>query len=114
AIECRINAEDPADNFRPSPGRIEHFRPPGGPGVRVDSHAYSGYVVPPHYDSMIAKLIVHQPSRVEAIACMRRALDEFRIEGIATTIPLAQEIFRHLHFVRGKVSTGFIEEHFAG
>ena len=114
AIECRINAEDPNDNFRPSPGLVTVFRPPGGFGVRVDSHVHSGYRVPPDYDSMIAKLIVHQGNRADAIACMRRALDEFKIEGIATTIPLAQEIFRHFHFKAGKVNTGFIEEYFVG
>jgi len=112
AIECRINAEDPDDNFRPSPGLITEFRPPGGYGVRVDSHCYSGYRVPPHYDSMIAKLIVHQRTREEAIACMRRCLDEYKIEGIKTTIPLAKEIFKHFHFLAGKVNTGFIEEYF--
>jgi acetyl-CoA carboxylase biotin carboxylase subunit len=114
AIECRINAEDPADNFKPSPGLVTKFHAPGGFGVRVDTHLYQGYKVPPFYDSMIAKLIVHQRNRAEAIACMLRALDEFRIEGIATTIPLAQEIFRHFHFLRGKVNTGFIEEYFTG
>ena len=112
AIECRINAEDPADNFRPSPGLVSAFNPPGGFGVRVDSHVFSGYTVPPFYDSMIAKLIVHQPTREQAIACMRRALDEFRIEGVKTTIPLAKEIFKHFHFLAGKVTTGFIEEYF--
>lgn len=114
AIECRINAEDPSNDFRPCPGQIDDLRLPGGLGVRVDSHVYSGYRVPPYYDSMIAKLIVHQPTRDEAIACMRRALDEFRVGGLATTIPLAKEIFRHFHFIRGKVNTGFIEEYFTG
>ena len=114
AIECRINAENPDDGFRPSPGRIEEFRSPGGFGVRLDSHVYSGYLVPPHYDSMIAKLIVYKETREEAIACMRRCLDEFVIEGISTTIPLAKDIFKHLNFVAGKVNTGFIEEYFLG
>jgi len=114
AIEARINAEDPKDNFRPCPGRIDLFRPPGGFGVRVDSHLYSGYTVPPHYDSMIAKLIVHQKTREAAIACMLRTLDEFRIDGIKTTIPLAKEIFRHFHFLAGKINTGFIEEYLVG
>jgi len=114
AIECRINAEDPADGFRPSPGKITDFRMPGGYGVRVDTHAYAGYTVPPNYDSMIAKLIVYQETREEAINCMRRCLDEFTIEGIATTIPLAKEIFKHLNFVAGKVNTGFIEEYILG
>ncbi len=114
AIECRINAEDPADNFRPCPGKIGQFRAPGGYGVRLDTHAYAGYTVPPNYDSMIAKLIVYQETREEAINCMRRCLDEFVIEGISTTIPLAKEIFKHLNFVAGKVNTGFIEEYFLG
>ena len=82
AIECRINAEDPECQFQPSPGRIERMFSPGGMGVRFDSHAHPGYSVPPHYDSLIGKLIVHQPTRAEAIACMLRALDELRIEGI--------------------------------
>ena len=112
AIECRINAEDPADNFRPCPGKIGQFRAPGGYGVRLDTHAYAGYTGPPNYDSMIAKLIVYQETREEASNCMRRCLDEFVIEGISTTIPLAQEIFKHLNFVAGKVNTGFIEEYF--
>ena len=112
AIECRINAENPADGFRPCPGRIEEFRAPGGFGVRLDSHVYSGYTVPSYYDSMIAKLIVYQETREEAINCMKRCLDEFVIEGISTTIPLAKDIFKHLNFVAGKVNTGFIEEYF--
>ena len=112
AIECRINAENPADGFRPCPGRIEEFRAPGGFGVRLDSHVYSGYTVPSYYDSMIAKLIVYQETREEAIHCMKRCLDEFIIEGISTTIPLAKDIFKHLNFVAGKVNTGFIEEYF--
>jgi acetyl-CoA carboxylase biotin carboxylase subunit len=114
AIECRINAEDPADRFKPSPGLVRRFQVPGGNGVRVDTHVYPGYTVPPYYDSMIAKLIVHQPDRATAIACMRRALDEFRVEGVATTIPLAKEIFKHFHFLRGNTNTGFIEEYFMG
>ena len=114
AIECRINAEDPSSNFKPSPGVVTKFHLPGGFGVRVDTNVYQGYKVPPFYDSMIAKLIVHQPTRAEAIACMRRALDEFQVEGIATNIPLLKEIFRHFHFLRGKVNTGFIEEYFTG
>ena len=114
AIECRINAEDPEDGFRPCPGTIDTFRAPGGFGVRLDSHVYSGYTVPSYYDSMIAKLIVYQETREEAISCMKRCLDEFTIEGISTTIPLAKEIFKHLNFVAGKVNTGFIEEYFLG
>ena len=114
SIECRINAEDPANNFKPSPGTIVRYETPGGHGVRVDSHVYTGYTVPPFYDSLVAKLIVHQDTREAAIACMRRALEEYTIEGIATTIPLAAEIMKHFHFASGKVDTGFIEEYFMG
>jgi len=109
AIETRINAEDPANGFAPSPGRIERFDPPGGPGVRVDTHCHGGYVVPPNYDSMIAKLIVHQPAREEAIATVRRALGEFRIEPIATTIPLHDRLMRNGQFLRGDVDIHFVE-----
>jgi acetyl-CoA carboxylase biotin carboxylase subunit len=109
AIECRINAEDPAAGFRPSPGLIERWQPPGGPGVRLDTHATAGYRVPPTYDSLVAKLLVHQPTRPEAIACMRRALSEFVVEGIKTTIPLHRELFNHSAFVEGQVDTTFIE-----
>jgi acetyl-CoA carboxylase biotin carboxylase subunit len=109
AIECRINAEDPAHNFRPSPGLITRWQPPGGPGVRLDSHVVAGYRVPPNYDSLVAKLLVYQPTRTEALVCMRRALDEFVVEGIHTTIPIHQEIFRHPAFVTGQVDTTFIE-----
>ncbi len=112
SIECRINAEDPENGFKPSPGTITRFVPPGGPGVRVDSHAVSGYAIPPHYDSMVGKLIVHRENRDEAIATMRRALDEFVVEGVSTTIPLYREIFRHFHFVKGNLNTSFIEEYF--
>ena len=90
AFECRINAEDPARNYAPCPGKIEQFIPPGGPGVRVDTHLNQGAVVSPYYDSLIAKLIVHQPTRDLAIASMKRALREFRIEPIKTTIPACQ------------------------
>jgi acetyl-CoA carboxylase biotin carboxylase subunit len=109
AIECRINAEDPARNFAPSPGVIAEWRPAGGPGVRLDSHAYTGYRIPPNYDSMIGKLIVHRASRAEAIATMRRALMEFHIEPIKTTIPLQLQIMDNQHFQDGDVDTGFIE-----
>ncbi len=109
AIECRINAEDPAHDFRPSAGTITKWHPPGGPGVRLDSHVVSGYRVPPNYDSMVAKLLVHQPTRTEALAVMRRALREFTVEGIQTTIPLHQEIFNTAAFVDGRVDTTFIE-----
>ncbi len=111
AIECRINAEDPANNFRGSPGRITRWEPPGGPGVRLDSHAVTGYVVPTNYDSLVAKLLVHQPTRALALAAMRRALSEFRVEGIHTTIPLHREIFNHSAFIDGQVDTTFIERH---
>ncbi|HEX5472831.1 MAG TPA: acetyl-CoA carboxylase biotin carboxylase subunit [Lacipirellulaceae bacterium] len=112
AIECRINAENPHRNFQPSPGRIEQIIAPGGFGVRFDSHAHSGYVVPPYYDSMIGKLIVHQPTRADAIASMQRALGELRVEGIATTIPLDQEILAHSAFVEGRIDTTFVERTF--
>ncbi len=109
AIECRINAEDPAAGFRPCPGPIEDFRPPGGMGVRVDTHAHAGMRVSARYDSMIAKLIVHRPTRGEAIHCMRRCLEEFVITPIKTTIPLHREIFEHTDFIKGAYDTGFIE-----
>ena len=109
AMECRINAEDP-ETFIPSPGRISDYHPPGGNGVRVDSDAYAGYRVPPHYDSLIGKLIVHGATRAEAIARMRRALDEYVIGGIATTIPLHQRIVRDGHFRNGTYTLRFLEE----
>src|SRR4051794_23283771 len=109
AIECRINAEDPARNFAPFPGLIEQFRAPGGPGVRLDSHAYAGYRIPPNYDSMIGKLIVHRPTRTEAIAAMKRALHEFHVAPIKTTIPLHLQIMDNPNFLSGDVDTGFIE-----
>jgi len=109
AIECRINAENPKRNFQPSPGRIDQLIAPGGFGVRFDSHAHSGYVVPPYYDSMIGKLIVHQPTRADAIACMQRALAELRVDGIYTTIPIHQEILSHAAFVEGRIDTTFVE-----
>jgi acetyl-CoA carboxylase biotin carboxylase subunit len=109
AIECRINAEDPARNFAPSPGLIEEFRAPGGPGVRLDSHAYAGYRIPPNYDSMIGKLIVHRRTRNEAIAVMKRALSEFHIAPIKTTIPLHLQIMDNQHFKQANVDTGFVE-----
>ncbi|MCA9234512.1 MAG: acetyl-CoA carboxylase biotin carboxylase subunit [Planctomycetales bacterium] len=112
AIECRINAEDPKRNFQPSPGRIERLIAPGGFGVRFDSHAHSGYVVPPYYDSMIGKLIVHQPTRREAIATMLRALSEMRVDGIKTVIPLHVEILSHSAFAEGRIDTTFVERTF--
>ena len=109
AMECRINAEDPDKNFRPTPGLITRIIPPGGFGVRFDSHVHVGYTVSPFYDSMIGKLIVHQPTRPEAIACMKRALRELRIEGIKTTIPLHEKILNHSAFIEHRVDTTFIE-----
>jgi acetyl-CoA carboxylase biotin carboxylase subunit len=109
AMECRINAEDPAADFRPSPGVITRWQPPGGPGVRLDSHVVAGYRVPPNYDSLIAKLLVYQPTRAEAITVMRRALREFVVEGVKTTVPIHREIFNHSSFVEGQVDTTFIE-----
>ena len=109
AIECRINAEDPAQNFRPSPGKITSFHTPGGVGVRVDTHAYAQYVIPPHYDSLIAKLITHGQDRAEAIERMLRALEEFVIEGVATTIPLHKAILSHEKFRSGDFNTKFLE-----
>jgi acetyl-CoA carboxylase biotin carboxylase subunit len=112
AIECRINAEDPSNNFKPCPGTITHMVVPGGFGVRLDTHTQCGYRIPPFYDSMIGKLIVHKKNRAAAIAAMRRALDEFVVEGVKTTIPLYREIFKHFHFLKGNLNTGFIEEYF--
>ncbi len=109
AIECRINAEDPAKDFRPSAGTITKWQPPGGPGIRLDSHVVPGYRVPPNYDSMVAKLLVHQPTREEAIRVMQRALREFAVEGIATTIPIHQRIMSTAEFINGTVDTTFIE-----
>jgi acetyl-CoA carboxylase biotin carboxylase subunit len=111
SIECRINAENPDKNFAPSPGKITAFHVPGGLGVRVDTHAYAGYVIPPYYDSMIAKLIVTADDREEAIKRMYRALDEFIIEGIYTTIPFHKKVMRHEKFIEGIFDTGFIEKY---
>src|SRR5262249_33628489 len=114
AIECRINAEDPSRNFAPSPGMIQEFRPPGGPGGRLDSQAYAGYPIPPHYDSRIGKLIVHGATSAEAIATMRRALAEFHISPVRTTIPLHLQIMDNQNFLRGEVDTGFVERSLLG
>jgi acetyl-CoA carboxylase biotin carboxylase subunit len=114
AIECRINAEDPFDDFRPSPGRIEMYYPPGGRGVRLDSHAYAGYVIPPYYDSMIGKLITFGKDRREAMDRMSRALAEYMITGIKTTIPFEQAILQDPNFRRGVYSTAFIEQLLTG
>ncbi len=109
AIECRINAENPEKNFAPCPGKIEYFIAPGGFGVRFDSHAHAGYTISPYYDSLIGKLIVHQPTREEAIATMKRALKECQIGPIKTTIPAHLQILNHPDYVRNKVDTGFVE-----
>ena len=109
SIECRINAEDPSKNFMPSPNKITNFHMPGGKGVRIDSHAYTGYVIPTHYDSMIGKLIVHAKNRPQAIIRMQRALEEAIIEGPKTTIPYHQKIMENEDFISGKFDTGFLE-----
>lgn len=109
SIECRINAEDPQNGFRPQPGKIRIYNPPGGRGVRVDSHVHAGYEIPPYYDSLISKLIVHQKTREEAIACMKRALSEYVIEGVKTTIPLDLELISHPQFASGAINTLFVE-----
>ncbi len=109
ALECRINAEDPEHDFRPSPGKITTFHPPGGPGVRVDTHVYAGYVVPPYYDSLIAKLIVRAPTRLEAIERAQLALDMFVIEGVHTTIPFLGRVLEHPDFRSGDVDTHFLD-----
>lgn len=109
SMECRINAEDPANGFRPSPGKITNFHIPGGYGIRVDTHCYTGYTIPPNYDSMIAKLIVSAPTREETIARMKRALEEFVIEGIKTTIPFHLKLMDDPAFRAGKFNTGFLE-----
>ena len=111
SIECRINAEDPYNNFCPSPGKITHWYSPGGKGVRVDTHVYSGYTVPPHYDSMIAKLIVTASSREIAIARMKRALSEFKIEGIKTTIAFQHEIINHPDFINGDYGIEWVADY---
>ncbi|HEY8175980.1 MAG TPA: acetyl-CoA carboxylase biotin carboxylase subunit [Gemmatimonadaceae bacterium] len=108
-IECRVNAEDPARNFQPSPGKITTFHPPGGPGVRLDSHVYAGYTVPPYYDSLLAKLICQGRDRAEAIARMRVALESFVVEGVTTTIPFLARVMHNDRFVRGDVDTKFLE-----
>jgi acetyl-CoA carboxylase biotin carboxylase subunit len=108
-IEVRVNAEDPARNFQPSPGKIQTFHPPGGPGVRLDTHVYSGYTVPPYYDSLLAKLICQGRTRDEAIARMRIALDSFIIEGVTTTIPFLGRVMQNERFIAGEVDTKFLE-----
>jgi len=109
AIQCRINAEDPDNNFRPSPGKITNYHAPGGHGVRIDTHVYAGYEISPHYDSMISKLIVRAQTREEAIKKMKRALDEYVIEGIKTTIPFHQKLMEDPKFIEGDFNTSFME-----
>ena len=108
-IECRVNAEDPMRNFQPSPGKINTFHPPGGPGVRIDSHVYAGYTVPPHYDSLLAKLIVQAPTRAEAVKRMQVALESFIIEGPTTTIPFLAKVMQNATFQSGDFDTKFLE-----
>ncbi|MFH1861774.1 MAG: acetyl-CoA carboxylase biotin carboxylase subunit [bacterium] len=108
AIECRINAEDPAKNFLPNPGKITELHLPGGPGIRVDSHIYAGYSIPPNYDSLIVKLIAYGKDRQEAISRMRRALDEVVIEGVKTTVPFHKQVLEHPDFISGNINTGFL------
>jgi acetyl-CoA carboxylase biotin carboxylase subunit len=108
AIECRVNAEDPFNGFQPSPGKIDLYYAPGGRGIRIDSHVYAGYTVPPHYDSMIAKVIAMGTTREHAIDRMRRALGEYIVRGIKTTIPFQEAIMRDPDFIRGKYDTSFV------
>ena len=110
AIEVRINAEDPDRNFAPSPGLVTSYRPAGGPGVRIDSHVVSGYRIPPYYDSMIAKVLVHADTRDEAILRMRRAMDEYKVDGVKTNLGLHRRILRNAYFQRGEYSTRFLDE----
>ena len=114
AIEARINAENPFDDFRPSPGRIEMYYAPGGRGVRVDSHAYAGYTIPPYYDSMIGKLITYGKDRADAMDKMSRALGEYMITGVKTTIPFSQAILQDPDFRRGTYTTNFVERLLSG
>jgi acetyl-CoA carboxylase biotin carboxylase subunit len=109
AIECRINAEDPDRDFMPCPGQVTFYHPPGGPGIRVDSHLYTGYRVPPHYDSLLAKVIVYGATRKEAIQTMLRALDEMAVDPLKTTIPFHRKVLNDPSFVAGQSSTHFIE-----
>jgi acetyl-CoA carboxylase biotin carboxylase subunit len=108
-IECRVNAEDPARNFQPSPGKVEVFHPPGGPGVRLDTHVYAGYRVPPYYDSLLAKLICQGRDRQEAIRRMQMALESFIVEGVTTTIPFLARVMQNPRFQSGDIDTKFLE-----
>ncbi|MDB9725298.1 acetyl-CoA carboxylase biotin carboxylase subunit, partial [Salibacteraceae bacterium] len=110
AIQCRINAEDPSKNWMPSPGKITEYHEPGGIGIRIDTHVYAGYTIPPNYDSMVAKLITVAQSREEAIQKMQRALDEYIVEGVKTTIPFHQKLMRNEKFRKGDFTTKFLEE----
>jgi acetyl-CoA carboxylase biotin carboxylase subunit len=110
SIECRINAEDPYNDFRPSPGAISTLHFPGGHGIRLDTHVYSGYIIPPHYDSMIAKLITTAQTREGAISKMKRALEEFIIEGVKTTIPFHLKLMSHPDYIKGNYTTKFMED----
>jgi acetyl-CoA carboxylase biotin carboxylase subunit len=112
-IECRINAEDPRRNFAPSPGQITIFHPPGGPGVRVDTHVYAGYLVPPHYDSLIGKLIVHGRDRAECLMRLRRALNEMVITGVETTLPLFRDLMNEPDVINGDYSIHWLEKNLA-
>ncbi|HEY1858794.1 MAG TPA: acetyl-CoA carboxylase biotin carboxylase subunit, partial [Gemmataceae bacterium] len=112
AIECRINAENPV-SFRPSPGKIVHYHPPGGMGVRIDSAAYQGYVIPPHYDSLLGKLIVHGKTRAECLMRLRRSLDEFVVDGVETTLPLFRALIRDADFVDGRYHIHWLEQFLA-
>ncbi len=109
AIECRVNAENPYRNFQPSPGTITAFHPPGGPGIRVDTHIYDGYTVPPYYDSLLAKVIAHGKDRAEALSRVYHALDSFIVEGVTTTIPFLKRVIQHVDFQAGNVDTKFLE-----
>ena len=110
AIQCRINAEDPEKDFRPSPGKITHYHEPGGHGIRLDTHVYAGYVIPPYYDSMISKLITVAQTRDEAILKMKRALEEYIIEGVKTTIPFHQQLLQDEKFLAGDFTTKFMDD----
>ena len=112
AIECRINAENPV-TFRPSPGRIVHYHPPGGMGVRIDSAAYQGYAIPPHYDSLLGKLIVHGKTRAECLMRLRRSIDEFVVDGVETTLPLFSALVRDSDFVDGNYHIHWLEQFLA-
>jgi acetyl-CoA carboxylase biotin carboxylase subunit len=112
SIECRINAEDPANNFNPSPGTITAYQCPGGPGVRVDSQLFQAYTVPPYYDSLIGKLITWGATREDAIRRMQRALGEMKVDGVKTTIPFHQKLLRDRTFIEGRIHTRYIEEEF--